>query len=246
MGAVRARNQVLWSREPRGSGSPCLRLVSHCSRATTSSSLARASPVGASPSRCGARAIRGTITLVGDEPHAALRPTTALQAGARGQVGLREGDARHRGTAGRARRDAAPRDASRRPRRGRDDRRARRRYLARGHARCARGRRAGSAAGFASSGALATLRSRDDAARLDREFGSLEPDSVVAVIGGGFVGAEVATSVKARGLDAVCLRGAERPLIAVVGQRSRVAAPARSRRRHRGAHEPAPARRRYQ
>ncbi len=70
---------------------------------------------------------------------------------------------------------------------------------------------------FPSSGALATLRSRDDAERLDRELRSLPSESVVAVIGGGFVGAEVATSMKTRGLAPIVFEVTERPLIAVVG-----------------------------
>ena len=71
---------------------------------------------------------------------------------------------------------------------------------------------------FASSGALDTLRTRDDLVHLDGELASLAPASVAAVIGGGFVGAEVATSMKARGLVPVVLEAAERPLIAAVGE----------------------------
>jgi NAD(P)H-nitrite reductase large subunit len=71
---------------------------------------------------------------------------------------------------------------------------------------------------FASSGALDTLRTRDDLIHLDGVLASLAPESVVAVIGGGFVGAEVATSMKARGLIPVVLEAAERPLIAAVGE----------------------------
>jgi len=70
---------------------------------------------------------------------------------------------------------------------------------------------------FASSGALPTLRHRDDVVHLARAFASLESGSVVAVIGGGFVGAEAATSIKARGLTPVVLEAASRPLIAVLG-----------------------------
>jgi NAD(P)H-nitrite reductase large subunit len=70
---------------------------------------------------------------------------------------------------------------------------------------------------FNSSGPLSTLRTFDDASRLDEMASALDPDSVVAVIGGGFVGAEVATSFLARGLRPVVLEVAERPLIGVVG-----------------------------
>jgi NAD(P)H-nitrite reductase large subunit len=70
---------------------------------------------------------------------------------------------------------------------------------------------------YDSSGPLMTLRTSDDAARLDLVATALDPESVVAIIGGGFVGAEVATSLAARGLRPVVLEAQERPLIAVVG-----------------------------
>jgi NADPH-dependent 2,4-dienoyl-CoA reductase/sulfur reductase-like enzyme len=70
---------------------------------------------------------------------------------------------------------------------------------------------------YDSSGPLLTLRTSDDAARLDRMVSSLEPESVVAIIGGGFIGAEVATSLLARGLRPVVLEAQDRPLITVVG-----------------------------
>jgi NADPH-dependent 2,4-dienoyl-CoA reductase/sulfur reductase-like enzyme len=70
---------------------------------------------------------------------------------------------------------------------------------------------------YNSSGPLVTLRTLDDAARLDEMASALTPESVVAVIGGGFVGAEVATSLLARGLRPVVLEVAERPLLGVVG-----------------------------
>jgi NAD(P)H-nitrite reductase large subunit len=70
---------------------------------------------------------------------------------------------------------------------------------------------------YDSSGQLLTLRTADDAARLDQIARALDPGSVVAIIGGGFVGAEVATSLASRGLRPVVLEVAERPLISVVG-----------------------------
>jgi 3-phenylpropionate/trans-cinnamate dioxygenase ferredoxin reductase component len=70
---------------------------------------------------------------------------------------------------------------------------------------------------FDSSGPLPTLRTFDDASRLNDTASALDSDSVVAVIGGGFIGAEVATSFQARGLRPVVLEMAERPLIGVVG-----------------------------
>lgn len=71
---------------------------------------------------------------------------------------------------------------------------------------------------FSSSGPLATLRNIDDVRDLSGQFDALSPASVVAVIGGGFVGAEVATSAKARGLTPVVLEAAVRPLIGVLGE----------------------------
>jgi NADPH-dependent 2,4-dienoyl-CoA reductase/sulfur reductase-like enzyme len=70
---------------------------------------------------------------------------------------------------------------------------------------------------YDSSGPLMTLRTADDAARLNHLASALEPESVVAIIGGGFIGAEVATSLAARGLRPVVLEALERPLIGVVG-----------------------------
>jgi NADPH-dependent 2,4-dienoyl-CoA reductase/sulfur reductase-like enzyme len=70
---------------------------------------------------------------------------------------------------------------------------------------------------FPSSGALATLRNYDDVTRLIETVSSLAPGSIVAVIGGGFVGAEAATSIRARGLTPIVLEVAPRPLIGVLG-----------------------------
>jgi NADPH-dependent 2,4-dienoyl-CoA reductase/sulfur reductase-like enzyme len=64
---------------------------------------------------------------------------------------------------------------------------------------------------------LPSLRSHDDAVRLAAAFDALEPESAVAVIGGGFVGAEAATSLKARGLRPIVLEAAARPLVGVLG-----------------------------
>jgi len=70
---------------------------------------------------------------------------------------------------------------------------------------------------FPSSGALATLRNYDDVARFETTLQSLAPESVVVIIGGGFVGGEAATSIKARGFTPVVLEVAPRPLIGVLG-----------------------------
>ncbi len=71
---------------------------------------------------------------------------------------------------------------------------------------------------FESSGELPTLRTYDDVVGLSEKLDRLEPASVVAIIGGGFVGAEAATSIKARGHVPVVLEAAERPLITVLGE----------------------------
>jgi 3-phenylpropionate/trans-cinnamate dioxygenase ferredoxin reductase component len=70
---------------------------------------------------------------------------------------------------------------------------------------------------YPSSGELMTLRSYDDALRLCETLDGLAPDSVVVIIGGGFIGGEAATSMKARGLVPIVLEAAERPLITVLG-----------------------------
>jgi len=71
---------------------------------------------------------------------------------------------------------------------------------------------------FPSSGTLATLRNYDDVTRLDAALAPLAPESVVVIIGGGFVGAEAATSIKTRGLTPLVLEAAPRPLIGVLGE----------------------------
>ena len=70
---------------------------------------------------------------------------------------------------------------------------------------------------FPSSGTLATLRNYDDLTRLDAALKTLAPESVFVIIGGGFVGAEAATSIKARGLTPIVLEAAPRPLIGALG-----------------------------
>jgi NADPH-dependent 2,4-dienoyl-CoA reductase/sulfur reductase-like enzyme len=68
-----------------------------------------------------------------------------------------------------------------------------------------------------SSGALPSLRSRDDVAQLNDTLNALAPGSIVAIIGGGFVGAEVATSLLARGFTPIVIEAAPRPLLGVLG-----------------------------
>jgi NADPH-dependent 2,4-dienoyl-CoA reductase/sulfur reductase-like enzyme len=64
------------------------------------------------------------------------------------------------------------------------------------------------------------LRTMDDAERLVAAVGDLRPGSPVVVIGGGFIGAEVATSLKSRGLEPIVLEAAERPLLGALGARA--------------------------
>jgi NADPH-dependent 2,4-dienoyl-CoA reductase/sulfur reductase-like enzyme len=71
---------------------------------------------------------------------------------------------------------------------------------------------------YESSGELMTLRTFDDAVRLHEVLEGLEPASVVVIIGGGFIGAEAATSIKVRGHVPIVLEVAERPLITVLGE----------------------------
>jgi len=70
---------------------------------------------------------------------------------------------------------------------------------------------------YESSGELMTLRTFDDAVRVHELLERLAPESVVAIIGGGFIGAEAATSIKARGHVPIVFEVAERPLISVLG-----------------------------
>lgn len=62
------------------------------------------------------------------------------------------------------------------------------------------------------------LRNRDDVTRLLEHLSGLSDGSTVAVVGGGFIGAEVATALKARGLTPIVLEAAERPLVSVLGE----------------------------
>jgi NADPH-dependent 2,4-dienoyl-CoA reductase/sulfur reductase-like enzyme len=70
---------------------------------------------------------------------------------------------------------------------------------------------------FSADEALHTLRSRDDEDRLLRHLDQLAPNSVLAIVGGGFIGAEVATQLRARGFRPIVLEAAERPLVGVLG-----------------------------
>ena len=70
---------------------------------------------------------------------------------------------------------------------------------------------------FSADDDILTLRNRDDELRMRRELEGLDEGDVVAVIGGGFIGAEVATQLKSRGFVPIVLEAALRPLIGVLG-----------------------------
>jgi NADPH-dependent 2,4-dienoyl-CoA reductase/sulfur reductase-like enzyme len=61
------------------------------------------------------------------------------------------------------------------------------------------------------------LRNREDELRMRLELDRLGPGRVIAVIGGGFIGAEVATQLKSRGFVPIVLEALQRPLIGVLG-----------------------------
>ena len=62
------------------------------------------------------------------------------------------------------------------------------------------------------------LRSRADAELLLGAVGVVGEGATVVVVGGGFVGAEVATSLRTRGLAPVVLEALDRPLVAALGE----------------------------
>ena len=70
---------------------------------------------------------------------------------------------------------------------------------------------------FCAGALLHTLRTRDDVVRLNEHLATLAPSAALAVIGGGFIGAEVATSLHARGFRPIVLEATERPLVRVLG-----------------------------
>jgi NADPH-dependent 2,4-dienoyl-CoA reductase/sulfur reductase-like enzyme len=70
---------------------------------------------------------------------------------------------------------------------------------------------------YRAGAAVRTLRTRDDAAELLAGLATLDASRPVVVIGGGFIGAEVATSLHARGFAPIVLETMARPLMNVVG-----------------------------
>jgi 3-phenylpropionate/trans-cinnamate dioxygenase ferredoxin reductase component len=71
--------------------------------------------------------------------------------------------------------------------------------------------------GYRAEDRIHVVRTLDDVATLNADLSSLGVGGVVAVIGGGFIGAEVATAMRTRGYRPVVLEVAERPLLGVLG-----------------------------
>jgi NADPH-dependent 2,4-dienoyl-CoA reductase/sulfur reductase-like enzyme len=70
---------------------------------------------------------------------------------------------------------------------------------------------------YSADESILALRNRDDEVRLRNELEVLDPGSRVVIVGGGFIGGEVATQIHERGFETIVLEVAERPLISVVG-----------------------------
>ena len=65
-----------------------------------------------------------------------------------------------------------------------------------------------------------TIRNRKDIEGLNALLATVPEGATVAVIGGGFIGAEAATALKARGLTPVVLEALQRPLIGALGDQA--------------------------
>ncbi len=70
---------------------------------------------------------------------------------------------------------------------------------------------------FSADTSILALRNRDDEVRLRAQLEQLDAGSVVVIVGGGFIGAEVATQLRGRGFTPLVLEAAARPLIGAVG-----------------------------
>ena len=65
-----------------------------------------------------------------------------------------------------------------------------------------------------------TIRNRKDIEGLNALLATVPEGATIAVIGGGFIGAEAATALKARGLTPVVLEALQRPLIGALGDQA--------------------------
>ena len=73
---------------------------------------------------------------------------------------------------------------------------------------------------FSDESLVHTIRNRKDIEGLNALLATVPEGATVAVIGGGFIGAETATALKARGLTPVVLEALQRPLIGALGDQA--------------------------
>ena len=73
---------------------------------------------------------------------------------------------------------------------------------------------------FSDESLVHTIRNRTDIEGLNAHLATVSEGATVAVIGGGFIGAEAATALKARGLTPVVLEALQRPLIGALGDQA--------------------------
>ncbi len=73
---------------------------------------------------------------------------------------------------------------------------------------------------FSDESLVHTIRNRKDIEGLNALLATVPEGATVAVIGGGFIGAEAATALKARGLTPVVFEALQRPLIGALGDQA--------------------------
>jgi 3-phenylpropionate/trans-cinnamate dioxygenase ferredoxin reductase component len=71
---------------------------------------------------------------------------------------------------------------------------------------------------FSADHRLHVIRRLEDIRVLNQSLATLEPNATIAIIGGGFIGAETATALHTRGFHTVVLEAAPRPLLGVLGE----------------------------
>lgn len=71
---------------------------------------------------------------------------------------------------------------------------------------------------FSADYRIHVVRRLDDIRGLNKVLATLEPNATIAIIGGGFIGAETATALHTRGFHTVVLEAASRPLLSVLGE----------------------------
>jgi 3-phenylpropionate/trans-cinnamate dioxygenase ferredoxin reductase subunit len=70
---------------------------------------------------------------------------------------------------------------------------------------------------FSADYRIHVIRRLDDIRGLNKVLATLAPGATIAIIGGGFIGAETATALQTRGFHTVVLEAAPRPLLGVLG-----------------------------